>query len=632
MIIKKKKTRQIPGIISYLELFSSKKLALSIFFGIPFLLGLVSLSLNYIWIGYFDLFHFIRFIFLFLLTSGIGSLFCIIFYSKKAPILGIPPTGWSIQMNAFFSVVMEITYIFGQIVSLILRIFGEVFLIFAEVFLILGTIISYIIAFVIYFSFTTAGRSGNIILSLVQPITAILVYSLYSGQFHIDFFIQAMIIFVICVFFFAIPYRRGLFRVSNIYQEVTGIGGYAFIRAFILSMLTDGNDDLIEQFFDNVGIESDIKIQYLLIRNIESKKIKGLLVIPNIHFGPFKTCGSSDLPEYIYKEFQNIPGTTVYHTTNDHTLNLTTQGNVDKVVKRIKKDINEIINNEEIEWVSQIKDFTRKISNSAKLIGTLVKNVPIVFITRHPLPSDDIEQEVGDDIRKVALSNNYDEIVIIDSHNAIIGDEVLIKKNTIEANDLIDVTKKFMESESVKKIQNTPILYGVAKDSLGEFSENEGIGFGGMVVHLFKNAITKQKTVLVHFDGNNAYVDVRSTILNFLQNRGIERGEITTSDSHSVARQFSNRGYSPIGDKIKVDFIIEKIEMLIQQAENDLEPVEFLYKDSIEKVKIWGNPQYFNTIINTLRACIKVSQSLLTISLIAPTFLSLIVLIFLYTL
>lgn len=627
MIIKKRTSRQIPGIISYLELFSSKKLALSIFFGIPFLLGLVSLLLNYIWIGYFDLLHFLRFSFLFLLTSGIGSLFSIVFYSRRAPILRIPPTGWSIQMNAFFGIIMELTFIFGQLVSILLNDITHI-----EVFLILGTILSYIVAFVIYFSFTTVGRSGNLILSLIQPVTAILIYSLYTGQFQIVFFIRALIFFVVCTLFFAIPYRRGLFRVSNIYQEVTGMGGYAFIRAFVLSMLTDGNDELIERFFDEVGIESDVKIQYLIIRNIKTKKTKGLLIIPNIHFGPFKTCGSSDLPEYIYKEFQDIPGTTVYHTTNDHTLNLTNQGNVEKVIRRIKKDINEITNNTEIEWITEIKDFTRKISNSAKLIGTEIKDVPIVFITRHPLPSDDIEVEVGEDIRKIALSNNYKEIVVIDSHNAILGEEILIKKDTIEANDLIDVSKKFMESETVKKIKNAPMLYGVAKDQLSEFSEYEGIGFGGMVVHLFKNTITEQKTVLIHFDGNNAYVDVRSNILNFLQNRGIERGEITTSDSHTVARQFSNRGYSPIGDKIKTDFILEKLETLIEEAEKDLEPVEFLYKDSSERVMIWGNPLYFNAVIDTLKACIKVSQSLLTISLIAPTFLSLILLIFLYTL
>jgi predicted neutral ceramidase superfamily lipid hydrolase len=627
MIIKKQASRQIPGIISYLELFSSKKLALSFFFGVPFLLGLVSLLLNFIWIGYLDLLHLIRFLFLFLSPSIVGSLLSLLLYSKKAPILKSPPTGWSIQMNAFFSMIMELTFIFGQLVAILLNNID-----YTEVFLILGTIISYIVAFVIYFSFTTAGRSGNIILALIQPVTAILIYSLYTGQFRIEFFAKAMLFFVGCALIFAIPYRRGLFRVSNIYQEVTGMGGYPFIRAFILSMLTDGNDDLIESFFDEVGIESDIKIQYVIIRNINSKKVKGLLIIPNVHFGPFKTCGSSDLPEHIYKEFNDIHGTTVYHTTNDHSLNLTTQENVEKVISRIKRDISEISNDSEIEWVLEIKDFTRKISNSAKLIGTEINNVPIVFITRHPLPSDDIEAEVGEKIRKIAIANNYDDIIIIDSHNAILGDEILIRKDTLEANDLIDVSKKFMESETVKKIQKAPMLYGVAKDLLNEFSENDGIGAGGLVVHLFKNNINNQKTVLIHFDANNAYVDVRSNILNFLQNRGVERGEITTSDSHTVARQLSNRGYSPIGDKIKTDFILDKIKKLIEKAEDNLEPAEFFYKDSSERVKIWGNPLYFNTIIDTLKACIKVSQSLLTISLIAPTFLSLILLIFLYNL
>jgi predicted neutral ceramidase superfamily lipid hydrolase len=627
MIIKKRASRQVPGIISYLELFSSKKLALSIFFGIPFLLGLLSLFLNYIWRGYLDFFDFFLFFFLFLLTSGIGSVFSILFYSKRAPILRAPPTGWSIQMNVFFSVIMELTYIFGQLVSIVLRPLD-----LREHFLMLGTILTYIVAFVIYFSFTTAGRSGNIILSLVQPVIAILIFSLYTGQFQIVFFVRAMVFFVVSAIFFAIPYRRGLFRVSNIYQEVTGVGGYPFIRAFILSMLTEGNDELIESFFDRVGIESDIKIQYLIIRNTMSKKIKGLLVIPNVHFGPFKTCGSSDLPEHIYNQFNDIPGTTVYHTTNDHSLNLTTQRNVERVISRIKRDISKISSDNEIEWVSEIRDFTRKISNSAKLIGTEINNVPIVFITRHPLPSDDIEAQVGEKIRKIAVANKHNDIIIIDSHNAILGDEILIKNDSLEANDLIDVSKKFMESETVKKIQNAPMLYGVAKDHLNEFSENDGIGAGGLVVHLFKNKINNQKTVLIHFDANNAYVDVRSNILNFLQNRGIERGEITTSDSHTVARQFSNRGYSPIGDKIKTDYILGKLEILIEEAEEDLEPVEFFYTDSSERVKIWGNPLYFNAIIDTLAACIKVSQSLLTISLIAPTFLSLILLIFLYTL
>ena len=79
------------------------------------------------------------------------------------------------------------------------------------------------------------------------------------------------------------------------------------------------------------------------------------------------------------------------------------------------------------------------------------------------------------------------------------------------------------------------------------------------------------------------------------------------------------------------NFILDKLSALIDKAEKNLEPVEFYYKDSQEDVKIWGDPSYFNAILDTLKECIKVSQSLLSISLIAPTFFSLILLIFLYT-
>ncbi|MHA1284475.1 MAG: DUF2070 family protein, partial [Promethearchaeota archaeon] len=403
-------------------------------------------------------------------------------------------------------------------------------------------------------------------------------------------------------------------------------------RAFVLSMMTDDNDKYVESFFDKIGIETSVKVQYIAIRVCDSKKLKGLFIIPHIHFGPFKTCGSSDLPARIYKMFEDIPGTTVYHTTNDHSQNLTTHDEVKKVLSALEQEINRIKNDSSIKWVKKIGNVTRKISNSAKLIGTEIENVPIVFLTRHPLPSDDIEENVGNEIRKNAISMGFKDVVIIDSHNSIIGDEVWIKTNSIEAMDLINVSNKFFNSllEQGNK-EKSSIRYGVARDKMKEFSERDGIGPGGLVVHLFENSKTKQKTAFIHFDGNNAFVDIRSYILNMLQNQGIERGEITTSDSHIVARKFNQRGYSPIGEKIKLENILEKLDNLIPQAENNLEDVEFYYGDfQVENVRIWGDPKYFDTIMNTLQECIRISQKLLTFGLIAPTILSLVILILFY--
>jgi len=620
-------TRHIPGIFSYVDYFSTKKSAYVLFFSLPAIISLLSFILNSLFTNIWNFFYLSNILITIYSTSGGGVVISLFLFSKRSPLLALPPKGWALQMNSLFTGLMGLSLLIGQTITIFLRNAA-----FQEVFLILGTIISFIITYVVYFSFTTVGKYGNFILAFVQPAIQITFYSIFSSQLPFLFFIRAMIFFTVCALIFAIPYARGLSRVSNVYRQATGIGGYPFIRAFVLSMLTEGNDELLESFFDKIGVYSNVKIQYLAIRSGKTKKVKGLFVIPHVHFGPFKTCGSSDLPAHIYDAFKSIKGTTVYHTTNDHAQNLTSQKELEKILSKIKSDVKYIQENSEIGWVKEVNATSRKMSNSAKLLGININDIAIVFLTRHPLPSDDIQMQVGEKIRKIAKSKGYREIIIIDSHNSIIGDEVLIKDETIEAKDLISVSEKFLISNKKSDLSNKFVVqYGVAKDLMLEYSERDGIGTGGLVVHLFKDIISNQKTIFVHFDANNAYVDIRSFVLNMLQNRGIERGEITTSDSHTVARQFSQRGYSPIGDKITLEIILEKLDTLIVEAENNLEEVEFYYYDSIvEKVKIWGDPKYFEVIMNTLFKCIKVSQGLFTYSLIVPALFSIILLIFFY--
>ncbi|MHA1805206.1 MAG: DUF2070 family protein [Promethearchaeota archaeon] len=626
MIKKAPISRQLPGIISYMQAFSSKKLAYLIFFGSPLFISLISTTLNYALIQEFHIDFFFEIFMMTFLPSFTGVLLTSVFFIKKAPILRFPPKGWTIQLNTFIISILGGSYLVGQFISIYFNNAA-----FQEVFLILGTILAYILAFVIYFSFTTVEKNGYLFLSLAQPVTFIILYGVFTEQVSISFFIKAIIFFSSCAFIFYIFYARKLFYVSNIHKEATGIVGYRFIRAFILSMMTDGNDHLIEDIFDRVGVFSNIKIQCLFMRSMNSKKIKGIFFLPNIHFGPFKTCGSSDLPEAIYRAFKEIPGATVYHTTNDHSLNLTTQKEVDRIVEAIKLIVEKASKDPNEKWIHEVQDVSRKMSNTAKLIGTKIDDVPIIFLTRHPLPSDDIEADVGEIIREKARARGFRDVMIIDAHNSIIGDEILIEKDSLEAKDLINVAENFFKSGEINKSPKNQLLYGVAKDPVKEFSERDGIGIGGIVVHLFQNSITKQKTAFIHFDANNAFVDIRSYVLNMLQNRGIERGEITTSDSHTVARQFSSRGYSPLGDKISLDFILERLAVLLNEAEKDLEPVEFLYKEEIiENVRIWGNKKYFDVIMDTLQECIRVSQRLLSFSLIIPTFFSLILLLFYY--
>ncbi|MGV9174281.1 MAG: DUF2070 family protein, partial [Promethearchaeia archaeon] len=487
-------SRHAPGIFDYLEFFSTKVLAYSVLFATPLGIGLISAILNSIFLGQFQFvsffLYFVQITLIFFAILLVGVLFTVGFYSRKSPVLQLPPKGWGVQLNSLYTIIIGGSFLVGEILTILLK-----NITFQEVFFILGTIVSYIVAFTIYFSFTTVDRPGYLILALIQPIIGIILYSAYTAQISVQFFIRAIIFFCSCAFIYALPYARRLFHVSNIYRDVTGLGGYGFIRAFVLSMMTDGNDEKIEELFDSVGVNSEIKIQYLAIRTQEKKRLKGLFLLPDIHFGPFKTCGSSDLPEHIYKEFEEIPGTTVYHTTNDHSKNLTTQKELEKVMKRMKDTVLKMENDEKINWKKKVSAFKRNMENTAKLIGIKIDDVPVVFLTRHPLPSDDIESAVGKEIFENVTKKefNYKDIMIIDSHNSIIGDEIHIKKGTLEANDLMEVVNNYLKANQKGENEGEEMLYGVAQDHLEDYSEKEGIGYGGMVVHLFQSKKTGQK-------------------------------------------------------------------------------------------------------------------------------------------
>ena len=57
------------------------------------------------------------------------------------------------------------------------------------------------------------------------------------------------------------------------------------------------------------------------------------------------------------------------------------------------------------------------LSALRKLIGIDNNKVAIMFLTRHPLPSDDIQAEIGNKIRRIAKDKGYREVIIIDSNN-----------------------------------------------------------------------------------------------------------------------------------------------------------------------------------------------------------------------
>jgi predicted neutral ceramidase superfamily lipid hydrolase len=308
-----------------------------------------------------------------------------------------------------------------------------------------------------------------------------------------------------------------------------------------------------------------------------------------------------------------------------HGQNFTSQQYNSHAISQIKEDMQNFSFGS-----TQVTRFSRIFQDQAKLLAIMVNKTPLLLFTRHPAPTDDIVPEVGEIINQYTNSANYQDPMIVDCHNAIGGDEILIKKESKEAQEMLQITQNFFEYLGKENLTTySDVLYAVAKDPVKEFPISAGIGAGGIIVHLFK--IGNQETAIIHIDANNAYTPVRSALMTLGENMGLDRIELCTSDTHAVVRILSSQGYYPLGTKISADFLTEKIRTLITKARSSFSQIEIATYTSISPgYRFWKDLSYFDIIIETIERCLIVSKVLLTIGLLLPTLISLVIMLFYY--
>ena len=630
--------RDSPGIFGYLNRFKKRKY--TILFSILFFIcaGLSPFLANYFVLNKLNYMFFVRNGLTFLILVYAGTL-ASLFFKKNSPVLEFD---LAFLINLFGGGVFFMSTFLGDLSALMLDSFA-----LSPIFFMIGSIVCYVAMFVIYFSFTTVGRPWYIFLALIQPTLGIIFYSFFEEQITLEFFIKAFIFFMTVALIYAMFYGPAMNVVSSPYRKETGIGGYNMVRAFVLSLLTEKHDDQIEYFFQKEARIDSLKIKYLAFRpksksnnenlqsnntlnqndreqrrNEQESRIKGLFILPNVHFGPFKTAGSAALPDQIYSRFEYIPGLTVLHTTVTHGENLVSKQYNAQVCKQIEEDISNFHFSS-----PKITKFQRLLRGQAKIMGFATEKTPYLFLTRHPLPTDDIMPAVGSKITDKSIEKQWNTPFIVDCHNAIVGEEILITEKSNEGIEMIDAADHFFDDLKKADYFNE-LYYGVARIK-PTFPIEAGIGSGGIVCHYFK--IGKQKSLLIHVDSNNALLPVRSQIVNYGQDKGMDRIELTTSDTHNVVRVISARGYHPLGDRIKLNYLIPAIDKLIEEAEKNAEPVEIAeYESETSNYPFWPNVEYFDLILETIQRCLVVSKILLTIGLVVPALFSLLSIVFLF--
>ncbi|MBO5965653.1 MAG: DUF2070 family protein, partial [Methanobrevibacter sp.] len=285
--------------------------------------------------------------------------------------------------------------------------------------------------------------------------------------------------------------------------------------------------------------------------------------------------------------------TMVAHGPSTHDFNPVSSDEIVKIEEAVRKAL------DDMEYSPKASEFIRYSYKKANVGVQFFKNGTIMLSTFAPSGSDDIEYAVGlaamiESQKELGTENN----ILVDCHNSFNEEKGGVLPGNPELFQLID-TIKLIEPLDLEH----DIKVGCYYIDLGGFDKHQGIGESGLKTMVVE--VNGQRTAYVLFDSNNMELGYRETIFNAVKDLDIDEIEVMTTDTHTV--NTLSAGYNPVGT-VEKEKIIEYVKISINEAINDLEPVEA--GTNIERIlnlKTFG-PNNSTELISTISSIVAVSK------------------------
>ncbi len=372
-------------------------------------------------------------------------------------------------------------------------------------------------------------------------------------------------------------------------RQSFGASQLALTRAMMDHMTEGGKagKGMLERFFGGFSEEMDVPIEIASFRRPGQDKPKILLVLPGVHPGPFGTLGASDLSTKLEGHLQDLADHIyVPHGTTGHDLNLARSSDCTKIAKWVRNALHGL------EYSDQAGIAVR-FDREAKVLAQVIGNGVFLTGTFSPKATDDIEASVGDWIYKTVELESELTPVVMDAHNSIIRGSGSVYWGTDKAKELFEV----MTKGSRDAVASPRDRFKLGYSEVRKFSiEKHGIGPKGIQAMVFE--VQGTLSAYLMFDGNNMTRGLRELIMSEITDL-VDQAEVMTSDNHIVNAIIG--GINPVGCKADRKKLATVSRKLIQQAIQDLEPMEAsVTTGTIRRVKVFGHGSTvrMTTVIN----------------------------------
>jgi len=383
-----------------------------------------------------------------------------------------------------------------------------------------------------------------------------------------------------------------LVAIDRPWRSSLGVSALDFLRGFV-GYLAEGSDEL-ETFFEDIGEEAIVPVTVLAVRRPDGEE-KARFVLPMIHPGPMGEIGGGNLPKRVAEVADGVAFPP--HATAGHDFNLVTESEVETILDAAETAF------ENIEYSAEATAGKRHAEGEATLLGQAFGDDAMVVTTYAPGCADDVDYAVGLSAMAEARTSGLEDVLLVDAHNCndgLAGEDLgHVVPGSQRSFDMIHGAGKL--GERLATAETGMLRCGVAWAETPWVPE-EGIGPLGMRVAVFE--VADERTAYVLIDGNNMEPGLREAILDAVE--GVDTVEVMTSDTHIVNTMDAE---NQVGQVIPEAEVVERIEALVAEAIDDLEPVEAGMESETAEVTVFGNDRT-ETLASTANAMVSLGGAL----------------------
>ena len=419
----------------------------------------------------------------------------------------------------------------------------------------------------LFISVFGASTARGILVSFIQPLIFFFAfmppssYHSIATQSYAGFAFGALLLAIVIVWT-VIADRAGRPGVKST---------FGLFRAFLIAW-SENRVDTLEELIEARAHENVITTKVIRFSFASDQAV---IILPEVHPGPFSMVGGSNLPFLLYERFSKRA--LVMHSVSDHSLNIPSKKEVEKYIK----DLGQMTTTEKGDSCSAPVQV--KINNSTST-GIAFGNTAMVMLSLAPTGMEDIPRSVSSELESFGAAIGFPDVLVVDCHNAM-GRHL----SDSDRKDLIASAKQCLDQLKKQPQKHFRVGFASLDDIDDRIDRTEELGQGGLAVLVIN--VDNKNYAIGWADSNNMQNTVRNYIVSKM-NGDATMLEICSSDTHSTSGKRTRVGYFALGTTTSPDKIAAVYNQLCSKAIEMAAGSAFELACAQSAIKVMGKKQF----------------------------------------